>query len=92
MAAGSLVDYVELSSLVATFPALELFPIPRGISTEHDGLGIALPSSRVDEGVDQVIHLIRTLWRSHLKVFDLYTGGTIESESDLTELAERLRG
>ena len=85
-------DYVAMSLLAARFPAFELFPIPPEEGEEHGALGVALPSSRAEEGAAVVADLVREILDAGYRVHDLYPGHEVETDDDLAELALNLAG
>ncbi|WP_394834966.1 hypothetical protein LVJ94_51550 [Pendulispora rubella] len=101
MAEGDL-DLFELAEAATQYNPLELFPIPAGASSsevganhrvkfELDGLGIAIPSSRIGPEAVAALHaLVKLMWSKDASVFDLQTGKPIATLKELAQVEEYL--
>jgi len=84
-------DYEHLSTLGHHYPAFELFPIPADQPDQPDAVGIALPSSQVNEqALPQLTALVRDLWEAQIRIIDLMTGGEVADDQDLQALIGRI--
>jgi hypothetical protein len=84
-------DFEVLSQRARQCDRIELFPIRD--AGEPDAVGIALPSSRIDDAAwAELAKLLEMLVTSKVAVFDLMTGDRIETADDLSALRERLYG
>jgi hypothetical protein len=92
-AEGESLDWEDLATFGPRHPRFELFPIPAERPGERDALGVALPlESAKGCSPDEPRALIRELWASRLRVFDLFAGEEIDGEPALTRLLDRLLG
>ena len=74
-------DFEVLAQRARRCDRIELFPIRD--DGEPDAIGIALPSSRIDDAAWQELEeLLDALVAGELAVFDLMTGDRLESVED----------
>jgi hypothetical protein len=85
------VDFEALAQRARQCDRIELFPICD--AGEPDAVGIALPSSRIDDAAwEELEKLLDMLVTSKLAVFDLMTGDRLETADDFDALRARLYG
>jgi hypothetical protein len=85
------VDFEALAQRARRCDRIELFPIRD--DGEPDAIGIALPSSRIDDAAWQELEeLLGMLVASSLAVWDLMTGERLETADDFDALRARLYG
>ena len=85
------VDFEVLARRARNCDRIELFPIRD--AGEPDAIGIALPSSRIDDAAWQELEdLLDMLVANELVVFDLMTGDRLETAEDFDALRSRLYG
>ena len=80
-------DLFALSRSPPDLRAIEMFPI------DATSLGIALPSSRVnDDARIEITNVVREMLSIEATVYDLFTGQPIKTAEDLDALLERIFG